>query len=41
MEDKRNQFLALLKARAEEARNKAIAEGRPMPTPASNPKTAQ
>ena len=37
MEDKRKQFLATFKARAEEARNKAIAEGRPMPTPATNP----
>lgn len=37
MEDKRAKLLATIKARAEEARNKAIAEGRPMPTPATNP----
>lgn len=32
MEDKRQQFLETLKARAKESREKAIAEGRPIPS---------
>ena len=34
---KRNKILEALRARAKEAREKAIAEGRPMPTMAENP----
>lgn len=32
MEDKRTIFLSVLKARAKEAREKAIADGRPIPS---------